>query len=384
MRVADPVQEAKDLSETPVGRVIESWKSAHPGAKAVGWFPVFSPIELTHAAGMLPISIAGGGNQMEIAHADSRFQSFVCSIIKSTLELGLTGQLENLDGMIFHSICDPAKNLTSVFKRNFPRLMVDFIHFTQNFASPVAEEYLAAEYGRVRTRLAELAGTEITDGQIRSSIATYNRVRERVRRLQGIRLNGRNQLSAAETAALLRAGGRMMPEDFLTLLDDALRVISSRPGKARDLVHVVLEGSFCEQPPLELIQSIEEAGCSILEDDFELGFRWFKGDISTEGDPLRALAHAYIDGSVHSAVKHDLRYRKAAPLVEKVRRTGAQAVVVLTAKFCEPALFDYALYREALEENNIPHVLVEFEEKMWAFDKIRSEIETFVESMMFD
>ena len=83
-------------------------------------------------------------------------------------------------------------------------------------------------------------------------------------------------------------------------------------------------------------------------------------------------------------MKHDLRYRKAAPLIEKVRRTGAQAVVVLTAKFCEPALFDYAIYRQALEDNGIPHVLLEFEEKMWAFDKIRSEVETFVESMMFD
>ena len=42
---------------------------------------------------MLPVGVIGAGNRLEIAHADSRFQSFVCSIVKSTLELGLTEDL---------------------------------------------------------------------------------------------------------------------------------------------------------------------------------------------------------------------------------------------------------------------------------------------------
>jgi hypothetical protein len=31
----------------------------------------------------------------------------------------------------------------------------------------------------------------------------------------------------------------------------------------------------------------------------------------------------------------------------------------------------------------MPHVFLEFEEKMWLFDKIKTEIETFVESLLF-
>lgn len=384
MRAEDPIGMARDLAEAPVARVIESWKEAHAGAKVAGWFPVYSPVELTHAAGMLPIAIAGGGNQIEIAHADSRFQSFICSIVKSTLELGLTQQLKQLDAMIFHSICDPAKNLASVFKRNFPGMAVEFIHFPQNFESPLAEEYLVAEYARLRARLAEVADREIRDEQIRSSISAYNAVRTRIRRLEQIRRDAPERLSAAETAAVLRAGARMMPEAFAPLLDDVIELVSTRKPAGRDRIPVVLEGSFCEQPPLDLIESIEEAGCSIMDDDLQLGERWFTAGVPVHDDPLRALARSYMHESVHSAVKHDLRYRKAAPLLQKVERTGARAVVVLTPKFCEPALFDYALYREALEERNIPHVAVEFEEKMWAYDRIRGEMETFVESMMFD
>jgi benzoyl-CoA reductase/2-hydroxyglutaryl-CoA dehydratase subunit BcrC/BadD/HgdB len=56
----------------------------------------------------------------------------------------------------------------------------------------------------------------------------------------------------------------------------------------------------------------------------------------------------------------------------------------MPAKFCEPALFDYPLFRLALERANIPHLVIEFEEKMWTFERARNELETFVESMLFD
>jgi len=147
---------------------------------------------------------------------------------------------------------------------------------------------------------------------------------------------------------------------------------------------VVLEGSFCEQPPIELIEGLEAAGCYILDDDFLLGWRWFREEIATDGDPMRNLANAYINHSVYSGVKHDTREPKSKHLIDKVKETGASAVLILAAKFCEPALFDYALYKRALEKAGIPHLCLEFEEKMWIFDKARTEVETFVESMLFD
>jgi len=382
--VAASIDRCRQLIETPIGEVVDRWKLTRPGGKVVGCFPVYSPVELIHAAGMLPLGVMGGGNQIEIAHADSRFQSFVCSIIKSTMELGLTGRLKGLDGLVFHSICDPAKNLSSIMRRNFPELWVEFIHFPQNLESPLALDYLVAEYRRVLDRLAALTGGPVSERDLKKSIEQYNASRARVRRLYEIRRESPQLLSASECYALVRAGTLTPPDEHAELLDEALDGLSRREVKLKDRIRVVLEGSFCEQPPLELIQALEEAGCDILDDDFLLGHRWFLDDVPAGGDPLLSLARAYIDGSAGSAVKHDLRRTKAAPLLDKVKRSGAQAVVVLAAKFCEPALFDYALYRRDLEAAGIPHIFLEFEEKMWIFDKIRSEIETFVESMLFE
>jgi benzoyl-CoA reductase/2-hydroxyglutaryl-CoA dehydratase subunit BcrC/BadD/HgdB len=83
-------------------------------------------------------------------------------------------------------------------------------------------------------------------------------------------------------------------------------------------------------------------------------------------------------------VRHDSRKPRHKELIEKVRRRKADAVILLIAKFCEPALFDYVLFKEELEKEGIPHLLMEFEEKMFTFERLRTEVETFVESLLFD
>ena len=360
------------------------WKKHHPDKKVIGCYPVYTPVEIIHAAGMLPVGVIGAGNRLEIAHADSRFQSFVCSIVKSTLELGLTDRLKFLDGIVFHSICDPARNLGSVFKRNFPDLMVEYIHFPQNMTSPHTLDYLVSEYRRLQTSYEQLSGNKITDEALRQSITLYNEQRRLLRELYAIRREAPENLSTVECYVLTRIGTLLPPEEHISVLKEAIDAVRWRNEKPKDRIRVVLEGSFCEQPPIELIEGLEAAGCYILDDDFLLGWRWFREEIATDGDPMRNLANAYINHSVYSGVKHDIREPKAKHLIDKVKETGASAVLILAAKFCEPALFDYALYKRALEKAGIPHLCLEFEEKMWIFDKARTEVETFVESMLLD
>jgi len=247
------------LEGSPWDRVAE-WKSAHPGAKVVGCYPVYTPVEIIHAGSMLPCGVIGGGNRLEIAHADSRFQSFVCSIVKSTLELGFTGKLNSLDGIVFHSICDPARNLASVFKRNFPHLLVEYIHFPQNMTSPHAVDYLVAEYHRVKQSYELLAGRPITQEDLRRSIAIYNKQRGLVRELYRLRREKPQSLSTLECYVLTRIGTLIAVEEHISVLEAALSAVGQREERPKDRVKVILEGSFCEQPPLELIEALEAAG----------------------------------------------------------------------------------------------------------------------------
>ena len=373
----------RHLFEDPDFQAVAEIKKAS-GKPVVGHFPVYSPVELIYAAGIHPIGVVGAGNQIEIAHADSRFQSFVCSVIKSTLELGFTNRLQNFEGMLFHSICDPARNLASVFKRNFPDQWIEYIHFPQNMLTEGSLDYLESEYRRILTRLEDLSGKQVGNDEINEAIGKYNRARHLMRDLYQFRQEHPDILSTKELYTLVRAGHILSVDDHIELLEKAKILVGKKTPLVRDHIKVILVGSFCEQPPLDLIFAMEEAGLDILDDDFLLGRRWFTADVPERGDGVRNLAESYRDGSVISAVKHDSRRKKGEELVERVRRFEADAVIVSVAKFCEPGLFDYALYRKALIEAGIPHLFVEFEEKMWLFDKIQTEIETFVESLLLD
>jgi benzoyl-CoA reductase subunit C len=378
------VESCVQTIETPGFADAQAWKAEAPGRAIAGCFPVYSPIEIFDAAGMLAVGLAGGGNRMEIAHADSRFQSFVCSIVKSTLEQGMTGMLAEFDALVFHSICDPARNLASVYQRNFPDKRVEYIHFPQNLGVPEAVVFLAGEYTRIATSMSELTGKYLSADGLRGSIAVYNEVRALIRRLYAIRSEAPHRLSARELYPLVRYGNLVAPEIHIDVLTRALAGVLQREGRPRDRVRAILAGSFCEQPPLDLIAAIEDAGCYLVDDDFLIGRRFFHADVDASAeDPYRALAQAYVDGSVPVAVKHDLRISKSEALIARARAHKADAVIVLCAKFCEPALFEYPLYRRALQAAEIPHIFLEFEEKMWMFERTKTEIETFVESLLF-
>jgi benzoyl-CoA reductase subunit C len=382
---ADAVLErCRQLIAEPPGAVAARWKADHPGGRAVAVYPVWAPAELIHAAGMLPLALLGGGTSVELTHADARFQSFVCSIAKSTLEMGFQGRLQGVDGFVFSNICDVARNLGSLYQRNFPDARVEYLHLPQNSTSPAVAAYAAAELRRLAAGFEQAFGLPVTEPALEKSIEAYNGLRARLRALYTFRIEEPQKLSTTELYTIVRAVTAVPVEEGLAWLDALLAELPRRQGRPRDRLRVVVEGAFCEQPPLGLLEVLEEAGCYVVEDDFLLGWRWFTGDVTGGGDPFERLGRAYVDRAVPSSTRHEGRGHRADGLVEKVRRSRAGAVVFLPAKFCEPALFDYVLMKQGLERAGIPHLLVEFEEKMWTFERTRNEIETFVESMLFD
>jgi benzoyl-CoA reductase subunit C len=292
--------------------------------------------------------------------------------------------MDDFVGVVFSSICDVARNLASVVKRNAPDLYIDYLHLPQNMSSAASQAYTRAEFDRFRNNLAAHIGRAIPDSAIARSLNLYNDIRRLTRMLYDERKSRPGSISAADLRAVVQAGTRMMPEDFILLLEEIVAAVRDRKVHPRDSVKVVIEGAFCEQPPIELLDAIEAAGCQVNDDDMVIGWRLFSEDIISNGDALGALARAYLHDSVYTSVRHDNGRPRTEGLALRMQRSGAEAVLFTPAKFCEPALLDYVLFRQRLDEAGVPHLKLEFEEKMWTFDAPRTEVETFVESLLFD
>jgi benzoyl-CoA reductase subunit C len=119
MSVQDIVKRCEALFEDLDFNAVKRWKAEKPGRKAIGYMPIYVPREIVHAAGMLPVGVYGGGDQLEVIQGDAYYQSYICRIPRSTVELGLTGRLDCLDGMLFPAICDVISNLSGMWQIMF-------------------------------------------------------------------------------------------------------------------------------------------------------------------------------------------------------------------------------------------------------------------------
>ena len=367
----------RELVEDTDFPTVRRWRDG--GGKVAGHFQVYFPEEIAHAAGMLPFKVRGA--PVEPTQADSRFGSYLCSIIKTSLELALSGRVP-LDLFVTHPICDAARNLAGVWGRNvsYP---CRILYLPQNPNSSFAARYLRDEYDRVRQLCTEVAGREITDDDLRRSIDVFNENRALLRRLYTLKREQPWLVPIDEAYVLTAVGGLVPREEHNALLQTALPLLEQRALPRRDLIRVILEGGFCEQPPLDLLRAIGRS-CYVVDDDLLIGLRWLVSDVPAHADPLWALAESYISRSAHSPVQHDLTKPKDRMLIERLEHANAQAAILMAAKMCEPGLEELVVHTRALDAKAVRYFVSEFEENMTSFDSLEIQLETFVENLVFD
>jgi len=368
--------ECREMLEDTTFPTVRRWREA--GGKVIGHFQVYFPEEIVHAAGLLPVKIRGA--QVEAMQADSRFGSYLCSILKTSLELALSGRLQ-LEMFVTHPICDAARNLAAVWGRNFS-YPCQILYLPQNANSSHAPTYLRGEYGRLRRAVEAISGTPVTDDGLRDSLTVYNENRALLRGLYAIKQETPWLVSADEAYALVAIGGVIPRDEHNDLLRVVLPMIRERQVRPKDKIRVVFEGGFCEQPPLDLIRALARS-CYVVDDDLLIGMRWIVDDVPLEGDPLMNLAEAYLEKSSYSPVQHDLRKPKEKMLLDRIRSSRADAAIITAAKMCEPGLEEQVAYTRALDEAGIPYFVGEFEENMTSFDQMEIQLETFVENILF-
>ena len=368
----------EDLSFTTARR----WKDAAPGRKVIGYMPIYVLREIIHAADMLPLGIVGGGDQLEVIHGDAFYQSYICRIPRSTIELGLSGRLDFVDGMLFPSICDVIRNLSGMWKLMFPNVYSRYFDVPQNYRDDIGGNYYINELTELREDLARIRGKPITDDELRRSVEVYNENRRLIRDLYAFRAQVPWQAPAAEVYLVVRAGLVLPVEEHSAMLRDYLSAVRAEERPMRDNCRIVLTGAFCEQPPLNLIKSLELSGCYVVDDDLLLVTRWLTADVPTEGDPIANLSRAFLHHSESTAAKYEPNLQeKGQHLVRAVRRSAAEGVIFACPSFCDPALLERPMLQRVLKDAGIPYIAFKYAENSGQMQPIREQAGTFADSI---
>ncbi len=366
-----------DLEQEQVRR----WKDAAPGRKAIGYMPVFAPREVIHAAGALPVGVFGAGDWLEVIRGDAYYQSYLCHIPRSTVELALSERLNALDGMLFPSTCDVIRNLSGMWQMMLPDTYVRYVDVPHNFDPDVGGVFWQGELEQLARELGEVTGIEVTDERLRHSVRLFNENRRVVQELYDLRRDQPVRVPVSESYVVVRAGNVLDVEEHTALVREYIEAALREERPDLDNARVVISGAFCEQPPLGLLKTIERSGCFVVDDDTLLHMRWYTAEVNEDGPAFESLARAFIDHSIPTAVIYSPEEGRGQSLVERVRVARAEGVIFAAPSFCTPALLEQPMLAAALDEAGIAYTAFKYAENTGQFHPIREQTGTFADTM---
>jgi benzoyl-CoA reductase subunit C len=373
---------ARELYEDLEFSAVHRWLNDHPGSKAAGYLPVYVPREILHACGLMPVGIHGGGDRLEIIRGDAFYQSYICHLPRSIIELAQSGRLSMLSAVLFPSTCDVIRNLSGIWKLLYPEVYVRYIDVPQVSDPETAATFYETEMRHLLRDLAEVSRHFPNDAELRASIALYNEMRNVVRELYAVRRERPWDLPTEELYLLLRACEVVPVEEFILQARLYLAAVNADRRRPRDNSRVVVAGAFCEQPPLGLIKSIERAGCYVVDDDFVLGTRFLTSDVPLTSDPVRALAEAFVGTELRTSVLYEGdSLRKRRLMKERAEAAGAEGVIFAAPSFCDPALLDQPMLRKGAEAAGLPCIAFKYSENTGQFQQFREQAGTFADSL---
>jgi benzoyl-CoA reductase subunit C len=360
---------------------VREWK-ARTGGLAVGYMPIYVPRELLHAQGVLPVGLMGARDDLEIIKGDAYYQSYICHIPRSTIELGLNGSLDCLDGMLFPAICDVIRNLSGMWQMLFPDKLSHYLDLPQDFDPELGGAFYRQDLEHLAQKLEARGAAPLRPEALRNSIALYNQERRLVRELYDLRRREPWKVPTYELYLVLRAALVLPVEEssalFASYLEAAREDTSRRP---LDQARVLLCGSFCEQPPLGLIKTLERAGCSIVDDDFVQVHRFLREDVACGEDPLGDLVTAFLEQGSPGPTRYAADGRKGEDLLARCRDGAAEGVLFCAPSFCDPALLDQPMLVKAVERASVPWTGFKYAENSGQFQVIREQAGTFADSI---
>jgi len=360
----------------------KKWKAQDKSRVLVGYLPIYIPREVIHAANGLAVGIMGAGDRKQIIKGDAYYQSYICHLPRGIIEMALDTNLNDFDGFLFPAICDCVRNLSGMFKLSKKGKFQRYFDYPQNFDHKIGGTFYMEEIQKVLDDVFNINGVKVTTEKLNHSIKLFNKNRELIEAIYSIRQEFPWRLSAVDTYHILRAGLCITVEEHNEILEKVVKLIQVEQGEPMDNIRVVVSGSFCEQPPIGMLKSIEMAGCYIVDDDFMLGSRWIIGDVADNtSDPIKAIMEAYIDKSTFASCIYDVGNPKGKRLVKQARERNADGVVFCAASFCDPALLDRPEMQKECDAVGLPHINFQFHENTGQFKVIKEQAGTFSDSI---
>lgn len=359
---------------------VSEWK-ARTGGKAIGVLPMNFPLELIQAAGALPVVIQESDEP--ITDGRNLIYEYYCAYSKSITDQAAKQKYDVFDGIVAVDHCVALLGAFDAMRYAVPDLPIYLAQFPASMDEPASSRLVDQRLEELRGEIETICGTAIDDQAMRSAIKLRNADRQAIRRLMAMRSRAEAWIPARVMQTIVQSSMIMETAEHIEVLEELEALYASAEVSSQKRVKLHLSGHFCHAPRPELLDMFEECGATIIDDDLYTGYRFVSTDIAEQGDGLAALRDWYFNRNVNAPCS--TRAQKSVDwetfLVEKLATSGAEGVIILMAKFCEPHMLYYPELRKAFRAASIPYLLIETEHEGLAIEMLRSRVEALIETI---
>ncbi len=350
-------------------------KFVSEGKKAIGCYPYYVPEELVYATGMVPMGLWGKPGSPN--KAKEYFASFYCSLVQMNMEMALNGDLDKLSGVIHTTLCDTLRPASQNFRVGIKNIPMIFMAHPQNRKPEYGIEYTMKLYAKVLNELEAIAGHKASDEGLNEAIRVYNENRQANREFVKRAGEHPELISAVARSAVLKSSYFMEKPEHTAMLKELNALLAKAPMVEWTGTKVVTSGILCDNPAL--LQVFDENRMAIVADDVAQESRSFRKDASEEGDPIRALAMQFAAQDQDTILYDPALTTRPAHIVELVKNSGAQGVVILMMTFCDPEEMEYPSLSKALKEAKIPALKIAYDHQITDFGQARTSLQAFAD-----
>lgn len=303
------------------------------GAKVVGLFCSFVPLELVYAAGALPVGLCAFTDE-PIAAAEANLPRNLCPLIKASYGFALTDTCPYFyfsDLVVGETTCDGKKKMFELLNDIKETYVMQLPHSRDEKALAFWKDQVIA----FREKLEDFYGVTITEDEIRQAIRQKNRERRVMKAFLELGKLDPAPMSGYEMGTRLDAGS------FSFDLDQRCDEIEKRTAQVIADWEQNHKGRPSERPRLlvtgcpnagvrdKIIRAVEELGADVVAFDTCNGIR-DKVEMVDEENPdvYEALARKYLNINCSVMSPNESRREYLTQMIEEYHVDGVIEIVL--------------------------------------------------------
>jgi len=368
-RMEELLRAFRNIADNPKAQ-LEKYRAE--GKKAVGCMLYFCPEELVYAAGMIPFGLWGARTQA--VEAKRYLPAFICSVLQTTLELGIRGAYDGLEAVMIPILCDSLKGMDGNWRYSVPHIPAIPVAHAQNRKTEAGVAFTASQYRKVKARLEEIAGRAITDADIRDAVSVYNARRAVMRRFLELCARKPGLLKPSERNAVFKSSCFMDVREHAGMVSELVALMEEAPAGEFKGPKIVTSGIMADHP--NLLQILDDLGYAVVDDEVTHESLRFRADVPETEDPIEGMARQV--GNIEGcSVLFDPEKNRGKMLVDLAKKSGADGVLLVLTKFCDPEEYDYVPIKRMLDAAGIPAIQVEIDQQTAENAQTLTALETF-------